>query len=653
VYSVIVTDSVGCQKTVYLQINQPPQITFNASVLNIGCTGAGTGSIFTNAGGGVGPYSYLWSTGATTDSLTGLAAGTYTLTVTDASGCTNTGSFNIITVPPFVIDSTASTQATCGASNGTATIFVSGTPPYTYVWNPPVSVTNTATGLIAGTYNVQVTDSNGCIVNTSITVNATGTFTLTPQSTGLDCSGTGGTASVTVNGTTGPYNYLWSTGATTDTINGLNAGTYTVTVTDINGCSITTNATIQPYIPISLTTSVTIASCNQNNGSATVTATGGSGQYTYSWSPGGATTQSITGVAPGTYTVTVTDANSPTCTETTTVTIGQNPSITFTISADTTVCNGQSANITTNTTGGTPGFSYLWSDGSGATSLTVNPTSTTSYTVTVTDITGCTSMATSTVTVIQYPVISITQAATICDGESIQLSASGGTTYSWTPDNGSLSDINTGSPTASPTSTTNYIVTASNWTCSTVDSVEITVLPSPDAGIVVDSSGGNNITFTNNSTGGTTFFWDFGDGSTATTEDATHTYASGGIYNGYMAVSNANGCSDTATFTVTTNSALIIYNVFTPNTDNHNDYWNFEMHGISNIVAEVYNRWGVKIFDKSNFGSGVDGIVPVWDGITNNGDAAPDGTYFYIVKGKSVIQEYDLSGTITLIRKEK
>src|SRR4029078_9644243 len=123
------------------------------------------------------------------------------------------------------------------------------------------------------------------------------------------------------NGTTGPYTYIWNTGATTDSLSGLNAGTYTVTVTDINVFSLVANTTIQPYIPITLTTSITIASCNQNNGGATVTATGGSGQYTYISSPGGATTQSLTNVAPGTYTVTVTDANATTCTETTTVTI--------------------------------------------------------------------------------------------------------------------------------------------------------------------------------------------------------------------------------------------------------------------------------------------------------------------------------------------
>ncbi|HKR05774.1 MAG TPA: gliding motility-associated C-terminal domain-containing protein [Bacteroidia bacterium] len=727
IYSVIVTDSSGCQKTVYLQIQQPQEINLNASVVGIGCGIVTTGSITTNANGGIAPYNYLWSTGATTSSISGLAIGTYTLTVTDSSGCTKTDSWTITTVPALNVTYT-STDETCGGNNGSATVAANGTPPYTYVWTPPVSTGPNATGLSQGVYIVQVTDSNGCSVTDTITINAIATFTVTSTTTIANCAGTGGSGTVTVNGNSGPYSYIWSpsggtdstavnlnagtytvlitdtnncmqtvtvvipqltstvtvttqvsqsacdstslatilatagngsgsytyqwsNGATSQSITGLAAGTYTVTATDANQCSATATATILPFTPVSFT-STSIASCpNSNTGSAAIASTnGGTPPYSYSWS-NGSTSSSITGIAAGTYTVTVTDASN--CTASGTVTVSQNPAITLTAGSNVTICSGQSTTITAVAAGGTPGFTYNWSNSATSSSQQVSPGSTTTYTITVTDLAGCQATASVTVNVDNYPVISVTPDETICDGNSVSLSVSGGssgTSYSWLPSLG-LSNSSISNPVATPHSSTYYFVTASNGNCSTLDSVEITVLPSPQAIISIDSSNGALVNFTSNSTGGQMYIWDFGDGSSATTQNATHTYASGGIYNGYFVVTNTNGCTDTAFFTIKTNSSLIVYNVLTPNKDNHNDFWRFTAMGIISLNAEVYNRWGEKIFERNYTGGGLDGEFDVWDGVAKNGEAAPDGTYFYIITAHAIDKEYDLNGTITLIRK--
>ncbi|MEO5572241.1 MAG: gliding motility-associated C-terminal domain-containing protein [Bacteroidia bacterium] len=727
VYSVIVTDSSGCAKTVYVQIQSPPQITFNALVTGIGCGGSTTGSIFTNIGGGTPPYTYLWNTGATTDSLTGLTIGNYTITITDSLGCFNTNSFSIVNVPPLSIVSTSSTDATCGGSNGSAAITVNGTPPYTYVWTPPVSSTNSATGLASGTYVVQVMDSNGCQVSNTFVINSIATFTSATSADSANCAGTGGSATVNITGASGPfiyqwspsggtdstavnlnsgtytvivtdanscsqtisvvvpqmistvsvstqviqsacsaastatiyatgsngtgtYTYLWSTGASTDSISGLAFGTYTVTATDGNQCSATANAVITPYVPVSFTSTSSPSCPNSNTGSATViTTTGGTPPYTYLWSDG-STSSSISGIASGTYTVTVTDASS--CTSSGTLTVSTNPSVALTAGSDTTICSGQSATITALASGGTPNFSYSWSNSVTSSQQQVTPASTTTYTVTVTDGAGCQTTSSVTVNVNSYPATVPTQTFTICSGASVSLTAPPGSTYSWSPTD-DLSNSTVSNPVASPGSSTLYIVSVSNGNCSSSDTVDITVLPTPDAIISVDSSGGNAINFINQTTGAQTYLWVFGDGATASTQDASHEYASGGIYQGYMIAYNANGCSDTATFRIETNSSLAVYNVFTPNGDSHNDIWKFDIHGVSNVNAEVYNRWGEKIFEWNHSGGGLDGEVDVWDGTAENGKAAPDGTYFYIVTGQSVNKDYNLNGTVTLINDKK
>lgn len=285
--------------------------------------GMGVGSANVSVSGGTPPYTYLWSTGATTPAISGLVGGQYDVTVHDANGCMyastygdSTGVFvwdwspinvNVTTTPSSCVDGSATATAT------------NGTGPYSYYWYNPwdptfvTQTTQTATNLGVGGVYVKVTDATGCVTERYVYVpQGTPPFTATASSTAATCLASNGTASVSVNGSTGPYTYLWSNGATTQSITNVPAGGYGVTITDNNGCPITKGISVQRYSPIQVSLSATDPSCGMSNGTVSATPSNGTAPYTYNWS-NGATTSSITGLADGYYSVIVTDANG--CTE--------------------------------------------------------------------------------------------------------------------------------------------------------------------------------------------------------------------------------------------------------------------------------------------------------------------------------------------------
>jgi hypothetical protein len=323
---VIITDANGCTATVNATVTQPATAVSGTTVVtNIACNGASNGAINLTPAGGTAPYTFNWGGGITTEDRTGLAAGTYTVIITDANGCTATVNATVTQPATAVSGTTVVTNIACnGASNGAINLTpAGGTAPYTFNWGGGIT-TEDRTGLAAGTYTVIITDANGC----TATVNATVTQPATAVSgttvvTNIACNGaSNGAINLTPAGGTAPYTFNWGGGITTEDRTGLAAGTYTVIITDANGCTATVNATVTQPIALTATVSQTNVSCNGgSNGTATITVSGGTAPYTYSWSPSGGTGAIATGLAAGTYTVTVTDANS--CTVTRTVTITQ------------------------------------------------------------------------------------------------------------------------------------------------------------------------------------------------------------------------------------------------------------------------------------------------------------------------------------------
>lgn len=296
------------------------------------------GTIDLTISGNTGPHTVLWSNGATTEDISGLAPGVYTATVCDANGCCVTVEDSIVTpancvFPVHVVRDYISCN---GACDGSITLTPNGgTGPYTYAWSNG-NTTNQATNLCAGNYYYTVTDANGCTYSCH-------TELKNPTPLNVTCSGTNtcvgtcmGSASVIASGGKAPYTYLWSDGSTTAAITGLCDGTYTVTVTDKNGCTNTCSYCVTKTQVLNLTTCVTNAGCaGQCNGKITTSVSGGTAGYDFLWSTGatasGVDNDSITSLCPAAYTVTVTDANG--CTRKSTKTVGTLTSRGVTISS--------------------------------------------------------------------------------------------------------------------------------------------------------------------------------------------------------------------------------------------------------------------------------------------------------------------------------
>ncbi|SUJ01322.1 gliding motility-associated C-terminal domain [Sphingobacterium spiritivorum] len=404
-YTVTVTDANACQITRNVTVGQPAAaLSATATKTDVSCNGGSNGTATVSVTGGTPGYTYSWApTGGTAASATGLAAGTYTVTVTDANACQTTATVTV-DQPDALTGNATKTDVSCfGGSNGTATIAVTGgKAPYTYSWSPSGGTAASATGLGIGTYTVTVKDANSCQITRSVTIGQpAAALAGTTSKTDVSCfGGSNGTASIAVTGGTTPYTYSWSpSGGTAASASGLAAGTYTVTVTDANACQITSNVTVgQPAAALSGTATKTDVSCNGgSNGTATVSVTGGTPGYTYSWAPSGGTAASATGLAAGTYTVTIKDANL--CMTTATVTVGQPAALAASFSTTDVSCNGGSnGSATVTVTGGTGAYTYSWAP-SGGTAASATGLSAGTYTVTITDANAC--QVTSSVTVNQ------------------------------------------------------------------------------------------------------------------------------------------------------------------------------------------------------------------------------------------------------------
>jgi hypothetical protein len=318
-YDLTVTDDNGCSATVSQAITEPALLMLMLdSVVNGLCNGDSHGGVYVSAMGGTTPYTFAWSNSTSNEDLAQVAAGTYTVSLTDASGCTATPLTNTVTEPTAltgVVDST--TNVSCnGGSNGAVYITISGgTGAYTYNWSNQAT-TEDLTGVGAGTYTGTVTDANGCTVTASQAITEPAAIVVTADSvTNVKCFGaTTGGVYISVTGGTGAYTYNWSNQATTQDLTAVGAGSYTGTVTDANGCSVTATAAVtQPAAALSATSTSTDQVQGGTQGSINVTTTGGTTPYTFNWS-NNATTEDLSAIAAGNYTLTITDANGCTAT---------------------------------------------------------------------------------------------------------------------------------------------------------------------------------------------------------------------------------------------------------------------------------------------------------------------------------------------------
>ncbi len=483
-YTVTVTDGNGCTATSNVAVNFGPTLDLGpdlAVCLNTPI------NLNANVTGGNGNVAYQWSTGATTQTLSFVATldQTISCTITDASGCTATDQM-VLTIQNGLIVLAGPDTVYC-SPNGLVTLFATtntGIGPYTFQWdnNLPATANPQVTVNGAATYNVTITDAFGCSGTdvAQVTVNQPPVLSTLSQDAqcGQSCDGA---ATAVVVGGSQPYNaFTWTDAQGTvvqtgpsDAVSGLCAGTYTLVVTDNANCSDTATFTIAEPTALSVTLGTQPSTCGASNGTVVATTTGGTGAYSYDWTPSG-NNDTLTNVPAGDYTVTVSDANN--CSATATATVTTTSSIVISGTATDVECfGGSDGSIATTITPGGGTFTYAWTgNATGA-----NPTGLTAgtYVVIATDANGCS--ATDTI-VVNDGILVIVDAGfdqTVNDGDTVTLTANSPQqgTYAWTGPNGfsetgiSVTDI--------PTLASNtYEVVLSVGNCTGSDTVNVQVI---------------------------------------------------------------------------------------------------------------------------------------------------------------------------------
>jgi gliding motility-associated-like protein len=629
-YQVFVEDVNGCLDSATVTLQNPSPLLVSGVIANVQCYGQSTGGIDVTVVGGAGPYFYSWSNGSTSEDLTNLSFGTYTVTVTDFNGCVITSSY-YVSQPSSeaVISSTVNNILCYGNSTGwiNATA-VGGALPYSYFWQGPsgfVSPNEDLFGIVAGSYVLMITDNIGCVTQDTIVVSQPALITPTVVQTNVSCYGfDNGSLDISVTGGVGTYDYSWNIGSSNQDLINLPPGTYSLTITDDNNCTVNSSYTItQPLQPLNSTISQVNVSCyGDSTGFVNLNVTGGTIAYSYSWS-NGATTQDLFNLPIGTYSVLVTDANGCTTNNQTTITQPQQGLSISSTQTNVSCYGGTNGVINIQSQGGTPSYDYLWNNGMTSSTISGLPIGT--YTVLVTDSLNCSQTMNVTITQPQSEITTTNSIINlICLNDptgSIDLTMNGGTpAYNYLWSNGEttqdIDSLASGDYTVTITDILGCVLittltvedpidpmlvnpVVTNVSCYGGSDAEISLVisggvPSYDilwstgdtivdldslvAGnygvLVTDAQGCEtplsftitepapivayfnpsvtfgcsplNVTFTNNSSGPyTNSLWNFGNATSATTQNGITTFTQPGCYDISLIVSNAAGCADT------------------------------------------------------------------------------------------------------------
>jgi gliding motility-associated-like protein len=650
-YTVTGTSAAGCTGTsnITVTVNPNPVITATANPTSI-CVGSNATVSATSSVGGT---TYSWNQGLGTGqshTVSPITTTTYIVTGTSAAGCSGTADVQLTVNPTPVLTPSATSQNICQGNNTTISVS-SNQAGTTYTWNQGLGAgaNHTVSPTTTTTYTVTGTTGSGCTATAdiTITVNPNPTITATANPTSI-CVGSNSIISAT--SSVGGTSYSWNQGLGTGqshTVSPTTTTTYTVTGTSAAGCTgiDTVTVTVNPNLSPTITANPSPICAGD---SSVLTVANIPATSSFAWSTGDISNPiTVSPANTTTYQVTATDISG--CTGTADIQVIVNPLPQISVTNDT-VCDGDYGSLLAS-----GGDSYLWDNGSTQNPLSDNPTQTTTYIVTGTDINGCSNTAQGEIFVVPNPQLQILSIDAHCDQNdgSVEVIATGGTgvyTYEWN--------------TIPPATTAvvdnlypgTYTVTVSDNGCESTASVVVGNLAGPMAAFSLSPTQAEineNIQFTDASIGAISWDWDFGDGNYGNGIDPVHSYSSSGNYEVCLYVEDDYGCRDSCCNRVIINSLFTFYipNAFSPDGNARNEIFLPQGTGVDaeKYLMQIYDRWGKMIFETTNINEGWDGSI---NGVLLDDSDRVSEIFIYYIKvfeeGTEISYEY--RGTITIVK---
>ncbi|MFT5822069.1 MAG: gliding motility-associated-like protein [Crocinitomix sp.] len=650
-YEAEITDENGCSVIQPFIVGNSEGLIGDAIVIAITCAESCDGAVVVTGLGGTAPYTYLWLHDlSTSNTLTGLCAGSYFVEITDDVGCITT--LEVEMFDPAPIDATATiSNPLCGLSDGSINVMSSGgVLPHTYLWDTGAT-TSAITGLDAGIYVLTITDDNGCSIDFTYTLNNLSAVVIELTTTDIDCNGicNGTIDTLSLTGGNPAFTFEWldelgiPLGTTTPLITDLCAGDYILEVTDAAGCISYQSATINEpdtilVNPLFAQNPICFGDCD---GFIVANPIGGTLPFTFIWDdPAVQTTAAATDLCAGTYTVTMTDANGCEVMQTGTLTEPDELLITLDSLNDATCQDAADGAIFITVLGGTPDYTYEWISETLIDTFTVEDPSDLlpmTYYLTITDENGCIYMDTLTIDTLISIIAYAGPDTLICNNTDLILFGSSnildGATYTWFDTLGNiLSDSSALVLNGNEAGTEYYILEVFYMGCTDYDTVIVTtaspifVDAGPDIELYATQSGtigGSPTTDIDNSV-----IWDptiylndpFIDNPTVITPEISTWY--------YVTATDSNGCTNIDSVYVKVLPEIVIPDGITPGSDGKNDTWILDFidqyPGVS-IKINIYNRWGDLLYESDET------YNDDWAGTTEDGKRLPAGTYYFVI----------------------